>query len=138
MNRVLAIDFGEVRVGLALSDLTCTIAKPYKTINYNDIDHLLIQLSDIIKENDVNQLVVGIPYNMKGEDTKQTKIVKDFVSIIKEKLDYDIDLVDERLTSMEAEKLMHQMDIKVGHNKDKVDKIAASIILQEYLETYNV
>tara|TARA_B100000676_G_scaffold161889_1_gene159278 strand:- start:408 stop:824 length:417 start_codon:yes stop_codon:yes gene_type:complete len=138
LNRVLAIDFGEVRVGLALSDLTCTIAKPYKTINYNDIDHLLIQLSDIIKENDVNQLVVGIPYNMKGEDTKQTKIVKDFVSIIKEKLDYDIDLVDERLTSMEAEKLMHQMDIKVGHNKDKVDKIAASIILQEYLETYNV
>ena len=138
MNRVLAIDFGEVRVGLALSDLTCTIAKPYKTINYNDIDHLLIQLSDIIKENDVNQLVVGIPYNMKGEDTKQTKIVKDFVSIIKEKLEYDIDLVDERLTSMEAEKLMHQMDIKVGHNKDKVDKIAASIILQEYLETYNV
>ena len=138
MNRVLAIDFGEVRVGLALSDLTCTIAKPYKTINYNDMDHLLIQLSDIIKENDVNQLVVGMPYNMKGEDTKQTKIVRAFVLKLKEKLDYDIDLVDERLTSTEAEKFMHQMDIKVGHNKDKVDKIAASIILQEYLETYNV
>ena len=138
MNRVLAIDFGEVRVGLALSDLTCTIARPYKTINYNGMDHLIVQLTDIIKENDVNQLVVGIPYNMKGEDTKQTKIVKDFVSIIKEKLDYDVDLVDERLTSAEAEKFMHQMDIKVGHNKDKVDRIAASIILQEYLETYNV
>ena len=138
MNRVLAIDFGEVRVGLALSDLTCTIAKPYKTINYNDMDHLLIQLSDIIKENDVNQLVVGMPYNMKGQDTKQTKIVRAFVLKLKEKLDYDIDLVDERLTSTEAEKFMHQMDIKVGHNKDKVDRIAASIILQEYLETYNV
>ena len=138
MNRVLAIDFGEVRVGLALSDLTCTIARPYKTINYNDMDHLIVQLTDIIKENDVNQLVVGIPYNMKGEDTKQTKIVKDFVSTIKEKLDYDVDLVDERLTSIEAEKFMHKMDIKVGHNKDKVDRIAASIILQEYLETYNV
>ena len=138
MNRVLAIDFGEVRVGLALSDLTCTIARPYKTINYNGMDHLIVQLTDIIKENDVNQLVVGMPYNMKGEDTKQTKIVKDFVSIIKEKLDYDVDLVDERLTSTEAEKFMHKMDIKVGHNKDKVDRIAASIILQEYLETYNV
>ena len=138
MNRVLAIDFGEVRVGLALSDLTCTIAKPYKTINYNDMDHLLVQLSDIIKENDVNQLVVGMPYNMKGEDTKQTKIVKDFVLIIKEKLDCNVNIVDERLTSTEAEKFMHQMDIKVGHNKDKIDKIAASIILQEYLETYNV
>ena len=122
----------------ALSDLTCTIAKPYKTINYNDMDHLLFQLSDIIVENDVNQLVVGIPYNMKGEDTKQTKIVRNFVSVLKEKLDFNVDLVDERLTSSEAEKYMHQMDIKVGHNKDKVDKIAASIILQEYLENYNV
>ena len=138
MKRVLSIDFGEVRVGLALSDLTCTIAKPYKTINYNDIDHLLFQLSEIIVENDVNQLVVGIPYNMKGEDTKQTKIVRNFVSVLKEKLDFNVDLVDERLTSSEAEKYMHQMDIKVGHNKDKVDKIAASIILQEYLENYNV
>ena len=138
MKRVLSIDFGEVRVGLALSDLTCTIAKPYKTINYNDIDHLLFQLSEIIVENDVNQLVVGIPYNMKGEDTKQTKIVRNFVSVLKEKLDFNVDLVDERLTSFEAEKYMHQMDIKVGHNKDKVDKIAASIILQEYLENYNV
>ena len=134
----MSIDFGEVRVGLALSDLTCTIAKPYKTINYNDMDHLLFQLSDIIVENDVNQLVVGIPYNMKGEDTKQTKIVRNFVSVLKEKLDFNVDLVDERLTSSEAEKYMHQMDIKVGHNKDKVDKIAASIILQEYLENYNV
>ena len=70
--------------------------------------------------------------------TKQTKIVRAFVLKLKEKLDYDIDLVDERLTSTEAEKFMHQMDIKVGHNKDKVDRIAASIILQEYLETYNV
>tara|TARA_A100001011_G_scaffold400883_1_gene520562 strand:- start:3986 stop:4402 length:417 start_codon:yes stop_codon:yes gene_type:complete len=138
LKRVLSIDFGEVRVGLALSDLTCTIAKPYKTINYNDMDHLLFQLSDIIVENDVNQLVVGIPYNMKGEDTKQTKIVRNFVSVLKEKLDFNVDLVDERLTSSEAEKYMHQMDIKVGHNKDKVDKIAASIILQEYLENYNV
>ena len=57
---------------------------------------------------------------------------------IKEKLDYNVDLVDERLTSTEAQKFMHQMNIKVGYNKDKVDKIAASIILQEYLETYNV
>ena len=138
MNRVLAIDFGEVRVGLALSDLTCTIARPYKTINYNGMDHLIVQLSDIIKENDVNQLVVGIPYNMKGEDTKQTKIVKNFVLIIEEKLECNVNIVDERLTSTEAEKFMHQMAIIVGHNKDKIDKIAASIILQEYLETYNV
>lgn len=135
MNRILAIDFGEVRVGLALSDLTRTISKPYKTLNYDSMDHLFRQLLDIINDKQVNKVVVGIPYNMKGEDTKQTEKVRDFVSKLECKLGYDVILIDERLTSSEAEKFMHQMDIKVGYNKDKVDKIAASIILNEYLET---
>ena len=135
MNRILAIDFGDVRVGLALSDLTCTISKPFKTINYINIEDLLIQIFEITKENQVNKIVVGIPYNMKGEDTKQTIKVREFVSALENKMDYKIDLIDERLTSTEAEKFMHQMNIKTGHNKDKIDKIAASIILQEYLDT---
>ena len=135
MNRILAIDYGDVRVGLALSDLTCTIAQPFKTLNYDDIDHLINQLSEIITEKQVNKVVVGIPYNMKGDDTQQTTKVREFVSILEQKLGYEIIFVDERLTSSEAEKFMHQMDIKTGFNKDKIDKIAASIILQEYIDT---
>ena len=77
----------------------------------------------------------GIPYNMKGKDTKQTTKVREFIIILEEKLGFKIHLVDERLTSSEAEKFMHQMNIKTGFNKDKIDKIAASIILQEYLDT---
>ena len=76
----------------------------------------------------VNYEQIQISKSLLGEKNK----------LLKEKLDFNVDLVDERLTSSEAEKYMHQMDIKVGHNKDKVDKIAASIILQEYLENYNV
>ncbi len=135
MNRILAIDYGDVRVGLALSDLTCTIARPFKTLNYNDMDDLLNQLFEISEENQVNKIVVGIPYNMKGDDTKQTTKVRDFVSILEDKIGYKVDLIDERLTSSEAEKFMHQMNIKTGFNKDRIDKIAASIILQEYLDT---
>lgn len=135
MNRILAIDYGDVRVGLALSDLTCTIARPFKTLNYNDMDDLLNQLFEISEENKVNKIVVGIPYNMKGDDTKQTTKVRDFVSILEDKIGYKVDLIDERLTSSEAEKFMHQMNIKTGFNKDRIDKIAASIILQEYLDT---
>ncbi len=135
MNRVLAIDYGDVRVGLALSDLTHTIATPFRTLNYENINHLLDQLSEIIKDNEVEQIVVGIPYNMKGVDTKQTEKVRDFIVILKDKLGMPINLIDERLTSSEAEKYMHQMDIKTGFNKDSIDKIAASIILQEYLDT---
>ncbi len=135
MSRILAIDYGDVRVGLALSDLTCTIAQPFKTLNYDDMDHLINQLSEIINEKQVNKVVVGIPYNMKGDDTQQTTKVREFVSILEQKLGYEIIFVDERLTSSEAEKFMHQMDIKTGFNKDKIDKIAASIILQEYIDT---
>ena len=99
------------------------------------MDHLLNQLSQIIKDNEVEQIVVGIPYNMKGVDTKQTEKVRDFIVILEDKLGMTINLIDERLTSSEAEKFMHQMDIKTGFNKDSIDKIAASIILQEYLDT---
>ena len=135
MNRILGIDYGDVRVGLALSDLTCTIAQPFKTLKYDDINHLLDQLSHIIQDNNIKKIVVGIPYNMKGKDTKQTTKVREFIVILEEKLGFKIHLVDERLTSSEAEKFMHQMNIKTGFNKDKIDKIAASIILQEYLDT---
>ncbi len=135
MHRVLAIDYGDIRVGLALSDLTQTISKPFKTLKYHDMDDLLNQLSSIIEENDVNKIVAGIPYNMKGKDTKQTIKVREFVVILEKKLDLKVELIDERLTSSEAQKFMHQMNIKTGFNKDKIDKIAASIILQEYLDT---
>ena len=135
MHRILAIDYGDVRVGLALSDLTCTIAKPFKTLNYNNMDDLLNQLFEISEENNVNKIVVGIPYNMKGNDTPQTAKVREFISILENKIGYKVELVDERLTSTEAEKFMHQMNMKTGFNKDKIDKIAASIILQENLDT---
>ena len=135
MKRILGIDYGDVRVGLAISDLTQTIAQPFKTLLYSDSNNLLNQLDNIIKENDIGLIVVGIPYNMKGEDTQQTTKVREFISLMQDNLMIEIKLIDERLTSLEAEKIMHKMNIKTGSNKTKIDKIAASIILQEYLQT---
>ena len=137
MKRILGIDYGEVRVGLSLSDLTQTIANPFKTIMYKNTDNLLNQLKEIIAENEVEKLVVGVPYNMKGEDTKQTLKVKEFISFLESNLSYNVELIDERLSSIEAEKTMHKMNIKTGHNKSDIDKIAASVILQEYLDSYH-
>ena len=135
MKRIIGIDYGEVRVGISLSDLTQTIAKPFRTIGYKNFDDLLTQLKEIIIANEVDKLVVGVPYNMKGEDTKQTLKVKEFISFLESHLSYDIALIDERLSSIEAEKTMHKMNIKTGHNKSDIDKIAASVILQEYLDS---
>ena len=137
MKRILGIDYGEVRVGLSLSDLTQTIASPFKTVTYKSADNLLNQLKEIIAENEVEKLVVGVPYNMKGEDTKQTLKVKEFISFLESNLSYNVELIDERLSSIEAEKTMHKMNIKTGHNKSDIDKIAASVILQEYLDSYH-
>ena len=135
MKRIIGIDYGEVRVGISLSDLTQTIATPFRTISYKNFDDLLTQLKEIIIANEVDKLVVGVPYNMKGEDTKQTLKVKEFISSLESNLSYDIALIDERLSSIEAEKTMHKMNIKTGHNKSDIDKIAASVILQEYLDS---
>jgi len=135
LKRILGIDYGDVRVGLALSDLTQTIAKPFKTLIYNDVNHLISQIQEIVNEQDIEIIVIGIPYNMKGEDTQQTIKVKEFASLVDKNLEVDIKFIDERLTSYEAEQVMHKMNIKTGFNKAKIDKIAASIILQEYLQT---
>jgi putative Holliday junction resolvase len=135
LKRALGIDFGDVRVGLALSDLTKTISKPFETIKYINLGDLSLQLKVIIEEKEVDTLVVGIPFNMSGEDTKQTVKVREFILFIENIISLPIHLIDERLTSKEAEKTMHTLNIKTGHNKGTIDKIAASIILQEYLDS---
>ena len=135
LNRILGIDFGSVRVGLALSDLTKTIAKPFDTIKYNDLNNLIDQLKIIIRDNEVNKIVVGIPFNMKGNDTKQTLKVREFIIFLEKNINLEVETVDERLSSIEAEKTMHKLNVKTGHNKGRIDKIAASVILQEYLDT---
>ena len=135
MKRALGIDFGDVRVGLALSDLTKTISKPFETIKYINLEELSLQLKVIIEQNEVDTLVVGIPFNMSGKDTKQTVKVREFVLFTENTINLPIYLIDERLTSKEAEKTMHALNIKTGYNKGTIDKIAASIILQEYLDS---
>ena len=135
MNRILGIDFGDVRVGLAISDLTHTIASPFKTFTFKDDDDLLLKLSYLIKEKDITEIVVGLPLNMKGKITKQTLKVHEFINLLKSSFSHKIYLIDERLSSITAKKIMQEMNIKTGHNKEKTDQISASIILQEYLDS---
>ena len=135
MNRILGIDFGDVRVGLALSDLTHTIASPFKTFTFKSYDDLILQLSDLIQEKDIVEIVVGLPLNMKGKITKQTIKVHEFINLLKNSFTQNIYLIDERLSSITAKKIMQEMNIKTGHNKEKTDQISAAIILQEYLDS---
>ena len=133
MGRALGIDFGTKRVGLALSDRSNMIASPYKTLNYVSEKDLITQLEIIVSKNDIEILVLGLPINMKGEDTAQTIKVRNFKEILST-LRIPIVYEDERLSSVSAINSLMLQNVKTGHNKPEIDKTAAAIILQQYLD----
>ena len=133
MCRALGIDFGTKRVGLALSDRSNIIASPYRTLNYVSEKDLITQLETIISKNDIEILVLGLPINMKGEDTAQTMKVRNFKEILST-LRIPIVYEDERLSSVSAINSLMLQNVKTGHNKPEIDKTAAAIILQQYLD----
>ena len=132
MSRILGIDYGDSRIGLALSDPMKIIAKPFKTINNNK--DLLVELKSIVVNNNIIQFVVGYPINMKGEITLQTKKVDEFIIFIETNFDLAITTVDERLSSVSAINSLVKQGIKTGFNKSRIDDTAAAIILQEFLD----
>ena len=134
MGRLLAIDFGEKRVGLALSDPTKIIAKPFKSITYTDHDDLLKKISLIIEEKNVEKIILGFPKGLKGQNTHQTNKVMSFFNLIKNKNIIPIVMQDERFSSVSAKKSLILQNIKTGYNKGLIDETAAAIFLQLYLD----
>tara|TARA_B100001245_G_scaffold138580_1_gene103089 strand:- start:113 stop:523 length:411 start_codon:yes stop_codon:yes gene_type:complete len=134
MGRFLAIDFGEKRIGLALSDPMKIIAKPFKTIFYSNQNDLINKIALIIKDEKIEKIILGLPKGLKGNNTSQTNIVIEFYKYIKDKIDTPIVMEDERLSSVSAKKSLILQNIKTGHNKDLIDKTAAAIFLQLYLD----
>ena len=133
MGRTLGIDFGSKRVGLALSDRLNLIASPYRTLDYVSEKELIAQLKSIVYENNIEIVVLGLPINMKGEDTIQTKKVRNFKKLLSG-LGLPVIYEDERLSSISAKNSLVLQNIKTGHNKGAIDRTAAAIILQQYLD----
>ena len=133
MGRSLGIDFGSKRVGLALSDRSNLIASPYKTLIYVSEKELISQISLIISENDITIVVLGLPINMKGQDTIQTIKVRNFKDSLS-LLGLPIIYEDERLSSISAKNSLILQNVKTGHHKGAIDRTAAAIILQQYLD----
>ena len=136
MGRVLGIDYGDSRIGLAMSDPLKIIASPFKTIRNEGNEKCLQVFQSLIKEKDVEAIVVGLPMGLKGQETVQTKKVREFSDLLYT-LKLPIHLEDERLSSVSAEKSMIQQNIKTGHNKGLIDQRAAAIILQQFLDKQN-
>ena len=133
MGRCIGIDLGTKRVGLALSDSLNIIASPFKTLTFIDNDDLILKLSNVIKDNNVKTIILGLPLNMSGVDTEQTKKVRTFKNVLA-KLNIPIFFEDERLSSISAKKSLVMQNVKTGHNKAEIDRTAAAIILQQFLD----
>ena len=133
MMKVIGIDFGLSKVGLAISDPSGIIALPFKVLRYKDKKDLLSEMQGISKEKNVNKFVIGYPISMDYKENEMTKIIDSFKQDM-ENLDFEVILEDERLSSEYAKKIMIEQDIKVSRNKEMVDLTAASIILQTYLD----
>ena len=133
MARALGIDFGEKRVGLALSDRSNLIASPYKTLQYISENDLISEIKKIVIDKEIKVFVIGLPLNMKGEDSDQTKKVRRFKNLLSI-LELPIVYEDERFSSIIAKNSLVLQNVKTGHNKSEIDRTAAAIILQQYLD----
>jgi len=133
MSRIFGIDFGLSKVGISISDPNKFISFPLKVIRYNKIDELLEEITTLSKKNNVNTIVLGYPLSMNFEKNDMTKRIDMFKDNL-EKLGFKVFLQDERLSSESAKRIMIDEKIKIGHNKEKVDLIASTIILQSFLD----
>lgn len=133
MNRFIGIDFGMSKVGLAISDPSKIISMPLKVLRYKNPKNLIEDLQVVATENNVDTFVVGYPLNMNNEKNEMTSLVDNFKDELID-LGFKVFLQDERLSSESAKKIMHEQNIKTGNNKEQIDLIASTIILQSFLD----
>lgn len=138
--RTLGIDFGEKRIGLAISDPLGILATPIETLESSDRCLVISRLTEIIFDYSVSQIVVGIPLSLSGKSGPQARKTFDFISVISDNFEMPIKQIDERFTSVQAKKKL-QMDVKRSRKKKKkipkssIDSASAAIILQTYLDS---
>ena len=132
--RILAIDHGTKRIGVAVSDETKTIAQPLEYIPAEPFADFLEHLKKILTEKEISLILIGMPRNMNGSYGPATQKVETFIGVLKTAITVPIKTWDERLTSTMANRTMVQGNVRRDKRKEKVDAMAAAILLQSYLD----
>lgn len=131
----MALDVGNKRIGVALSDELQILAQPLYTIHRKGLDKDLEEIANIINENKVCEIVVGLPKNMDGSIGFQGEKTQKFTEFLKEKVVVPVVMWDERLTTLSARKIMIENNVKQKDKKNLVDTVAAVVILETYLNS---
>jgi len=132
--RILALDHGTRRIGVAVSDETKTIALPLEYISAEPFAGFLGRLKQLLLEKEIDLILIGHPRNMDGSHGPAAQKVETFVGVLKTAITVPIKLWDERLTSTMANRAMIQGGVRRAKRKEKVDAMAAAILLQSYLD----
>ena len=133
--RILALDHGTKRIGVAVSDELKMIAQPLEFIAAEPTAEFLSRLKEILRQKEVGLILVGLPRNMDGSYGPAALKVQEFVAALREALAVPIKTWDERLTSAQAQRLLIQGGVRREQRKEKVDQTAAAILLQSYLDS---
>lgn len=132
-KRILGIDYGDARIGLAQTDLMQVIASPLEVIKNEGQEKTIEYIVKLIKQNEIEKIVLGLPYNMDGSEGERTRITREFAEKLKKQSGLEVILQDERLSSFEADELLGMANVKVKNRKGIIDKLSACIILEDYL-----
>ena len=132
--RVMALDYGDVRIGIALSDVTRFLASGLENYTRCGLEKDCQHIADLITSNNVRVVVIGLPLNMDGSSGVRVEKTKEFAEELKKYTTANIEFLDERLTSVSAEKILISADVSRKKRKQVLDKLSATIILQDYLD----
>jgi putative holliday junction resolvase len=133
--RILGLDHGSKRIGIAISDELKMIAQPLEFVAAEPLAEVLMRLEELILEKEVEMILVGLPRNMNGTYGPASEKVQEFVATLRGALSVPIKTWDERLTSAQANRCLIQGNVRRDKRKEKVDKMAAALLLQSYLDS---
>ncbi len=133
--RILGLDFGEKRIGVAISDPMGILASPLTVIEGKSTDSTIEYIVSITQEEEVERIVVGLPRSLDGSESVQAQITRDFIDLLQGQIDIPVDTWDERLSTVAANRMMNEAGVKKGKKKKRLDSAAAAIILQSYLDS---
>ena len=133
MYKIMGIDYGDARTGVALSDLLCSIVGSTAVVPSRNHEKLLSELCRIAKENDVGEIVVGLPLNMDGSEGPRAQLCREFADRLGQESGLPVHMWDERRTTVEAHNILSVHNYHGQKRKNTVDAVAASLILEGYL-----
>lgn len=131
--RIMGIDYGDSRVGVAVSDLLCITAQGVATVKHRGMEHLIEDILELIKEYKPDRIVLGLPKNMDGSSGFRAEATYEFKAELEKVYDGEIVLWDERLTTVVAHNILNETNTRGKKRKKVVDTVAAALILENYL-----